>query len=200
MKLSDLKEMAVCNSAGYDLSQEEWDIEILNFKNSISMKQINENKIIKKIVIADKEIYTLWINNSIVSFAKFSEIKIAGTKIKSLLFVASDPKQNKMGYATELVWELHLTLEDDIYIGGAFSNKGEKLVAGLVKMYKKIRNSEPLLINYITGEKTPYTRVALMTKNKLGVLLEDCCFFEAYKEVGTKRFWLNDNIDLLDYP
>jgi hypothetical protein len=200
MKLSELKEMAVRNPLGFDLTQDQWDNEIENYKNSKELKQINVNKFIKQVKMDDQDIYSLWVDDVIVSYAKFDKIKINGQSINNFLFTASNPSLNKKGYATELIWELHLTLNDDIYIGGVVSSKGEKLITGLVKMYQKIRSSEPPLINYVTGEKEPYNFSKFISKPKLGILLEDCCFFEAYKEITSKKFWLNDNVDLEGYP
>lgn len=200
MKLSELKEMAVRNPLGFDLSQDEWDKEVDNYKDSKNLKQINDTKFIKYVKIDDQDIYTLWVDDMIVSYAKFDKIQINGQRINNFLLTASNPSLNKKGYATELIWELHLTLNDDIYIGGAISAKGEKLIAGIVKMYQKIRSTEPPLINYVTGEKEPFDFSKFISKPKLGLLLEDCCFFEACKETASKKFWLNDNVDLEGCP
>lgn len=121
-----------------------------------------------------------------------------GETYNNLLFIASNPSKNKMGFATELIWELHLTLDRDIYIDGAFSTKGEKMVAELARQYELSRSSKPLMMNKSTGEKLPYDHSLLMSKTKLGLLLEDCCFFEAYKEIRYKRWWLNDGVSFCD--
>lgn len=200
MKLAYLKEMAVRNPSGFELSQDDWDDEVKLFSSAENLKQINSDKFIRVHDAGDNKVYTLWVGSQIVSYVKIAKITIADKQLNSILFVASDPSKNQMGYATELVWELHLTLDEDIYIGGAFSETGESLVKGLSKMYSKIRNEFPPLINSVTGDKEPFDFEKLMSKPKLGLILEDCCFFEAFKETSSKRFWLNDNVDLKGCP
>jgi hypothetical protein len=195
MKLSALKEMAVRNPLGYDFTPEQWAQEAASQSNAKVVKQINKNKFIKKLDTTSGTKYSLWVDGELVSYKNTAPVTIAGKKYVSILFSGTDPNKTKKGYSTELSWELTLLLDDDLFVGGAFSAAGETAAASFAEYYKKMRGDYPRMINRQTGEIESYDYNKLMTKPKLGLIYEDCCFFEAYVDGPAGRSWLNDNVD-----
>jgi len=195
MKLSSLKEMAIRNPLGYDFTPEQWAHEVASQSIAKVVKQINKNKFIKKLDGHSGTKYSLWVDGELVSYKNTEPFIIAGKKYISILFSATDPSKTKKGYAAELSWELTLLLDDDLFVGGAFSTAGESSVASFAEYYKKMKGDYPRMIDRKTGEIESYDHQRLMTKPKLGLIYEDCCFFEAYVDGPAGRSWLNDNVD-----
>ncbi len=143
MKLSILKEMVVRNPKGYDFTPEQWAQEVASQSNAKVVKQINENKFIKRLDAIGGSKYSLWVNGEMVSYKNTTPVFINGKKYISILFSGTDPTKIKRDYSSELFWELTLLLDDDLFVGGAFSPAGERLTASFAEYYKKMRGKLP---------------------------------------------------------
>lgn len=162
---------------------------------STDVKQINENKTVKIKHSDGKIYYSLWLSEILVSFSVCSFITIAAKKYLSILFSHTLKEFQRKGYSQELIWELHLIIEEPIYIGGSFTTAGEGSTVKLANYLEKIRSIKLKMIDNKSGEILDYDNGLLMKKPKIGLLIESAGMFEAFTDAGLVKFWLNDNID-----
>ena len=183
MKLSEL---AVRYKTGFDVDDKRWNEIVEENLLANEIKQLNDSSFIKEL----SGNYSLWVNNEIVSVAFTNKKKIDNRSCINLVALLTDPTKNKRGYGSSLLWELYLAVNDPIFIGGAISPTGEKLISSFIDKHHEALTSVPQLIDELTGEKTDWDENKIFTNSKLGLLLE----FGGFIPGKQGPFWLfNEN-------
>ena len=187
-----LNELAFKTGTDFKVSQEQWDKTIASFQTLKDLKRINTNKILKE----SNGTFSLWVDNECAAFAKTTAIVIPNVTDKTLSvdLVLSNPTMQGKNYGLELLWEIQLAIEDNLYIGGAVFNAGEKLIDRFIAKLQSAR-SDITVIDKKTGDRQKYSKDAFLKRTSYGILIEGNTFIEAQIGLGHITEWLNDHVN-----
>jgi hypothetical protein len=185
MKLKELTEMAVKAITGFDITLDRW--EELSSKLLLSsklIKNLNDSTELKFSIIDNKHCYSLWTDNKIVSIIGMSPINIDDKKYLYIDFIASNPQEEKRGYATGLMWAIYTTENTPLLFGGAVSQKGEQLLKSFLK---RLSTENIEMLDIKTFKIVQFSWDKYYTKSQYAAIL-DGGFIESKTALG---YWFS---------
>jgi hypothetical protein len=185
-----LDELAVRHLRGFDISQDDWDSLVGKKQSPYLLKQLHNNAEIRFSVDGNITTYVLVISDRVVSLLKTAPKKIDDEIYQDVVSIVSNPALNKKGYASLLLWELHLATNDKFLIGGAISPKGEKLVQAFLNHYKQSHDCFPDVIDTQTGKIAAFDHALFLSKNNISIVLENGMIQPSWLTIEDKKFWL----------
>lgn len=187
MRLADLKEMAFRHSPGFDISQQEWDLEFKTFGGKVE-KQLNDRSFVESKKDEDTITYALVIKGEVVAMAKLKPRIILGKHYEDLKIICSNPSKTNHGFASLLLWELYLFLENPLFIGGAIAPKGEALIISFMKKHLNVLDKVPKVLDPLTGETFDVSR--WFNQTRYGLVLECFPMDNSRSSIGGRKLWI----------
>lgn len=184
MKLDDLKEMAVKAIIGFDITLARWEELSSKLSSSKLIKNLNDSTELKYLIVDNKHCYSLWTNTKIVSMIEMSPKNIDGKKYLYINFIASNPQEEKRGYATGLLWAVYTTENIPLLYGGAVSNKGEQLLKSFLK---RLSTEKIDMLDIKSFNIVPFSWDKYYTKSQYAAIL-DGGFIESKTTLG---YWFS---------
>jgi len=164
--------MAVRYPDGFDLSVKQWEQLVAQQQQAELFKKLNDNAELRVWANGNLATYTYWLDGTVRSLAQVRNRHIDEKLFADVLFVAVDPTQKRQGFGSTLLWELYLSLNEPLLLGGAVSTGGEALLRSLVSHFQQRQGFTPDMINIVDGSTSALDVDALFKKPYLSLMLE----------------------------
>lgn len=162
-----LNELAVKFNGGFNISREQFDIQIREFGESKLIRQLSPSLTLNK----KNNFYFLEENGKILSYCVLTDKKVNNDDYLNLEFIAANPSI-KAKNGLHLLWSLYITINKDILIGGAISVSGLKLIKDFFRRNSNSTAESYSMIHTKTGEKEQFNWKKYETKNWLSLIIE----------------------------